>query len=273
MTKISIVTVSLNAAPTIERAIQSVLSQGYPGLEYLIVDGGSTDGTRQLIEEHLPSLAYYYTGPDRGISDAFNHGISRATGDLIGIVSADDFLPPGSLARAAHAWDEHGHPDVLSGSSLVLYPGEAKPRLLVRPDEDFRRIWRRTPLKHSSMFVSRAAYQKLGGYDLRWHLAMDYELILRFFFRGARFAQVDEVLGAFQLGGVNEQLHKEARQEFRRISLEYGCPHIIADFWYIVELIKAQIRRRLEGDHGKRLRAYRTMSRRFSQYEEDGHGG
>ena len=95
--KISVVTVCYNMAQYIEATIKSVLSQGYPNLEYIIIDGGSTDGTQQIIEKYQDQLAYYVSEPDNGMYDAINKGFLKATGDIIAWINADDIYMPWTL--------------------------------------------------------------------------------------------------------------------------------------------------------------------------------
>ena len=90
--KVSIITVSFNAASTLKQTIESVLAQDYPNIEYWVIDGGSTDGTKELLESY-GSRIHYISEPDRGIYDAFNKGLARVTGEFVGVIGADDFYP------------------------------------------------------------------------------------------------------------------------------------------------------------------------------------
>lgn len=98
---ISIITICYNSAKTLEETINSVLSQDYPALDYVIIDGGSTDGTLDIIEKYRSQLGYFHSEKDEGISDAFNKGIAAVKGDLIGIINSDDLLLPGALKEVA----------------------------------------------------------------------------------------------------------------------------------------------------------------------------
>ena len=98
---ISIVTICFNSAATIEETILSVLGQNYPLLDYVIIDGGSTDGTIDIVERYKDKLGYFRSEPDEGISDAFNKGIKNSKGDIIAIINSDDILLPGALNKVA----------------------------------------------------------------------------------------------------------------------------------------------------------------------------
>ena len=104
--KISIVTITYNSENTVEETIKSVISQGYPNLEYVIIDGASTDGTLDVVSKYSDRIAKIVSEPDKGISDAFNKGIKHATGEIIGIINSDDILLPGALQAVADAYEE-----------------------------------------------------------------------------------------------------------------------------------------------------------------------
>lgn len=150
--KISIITVCYNSAKHLEQCIKSVLDQDYPNLEYLVIDGGSTDGTIDIISKYRDKIAYFVSESDNGISDAFNKGIKAATGDIIGIINSDDFMMPNALQKISEYYEDDI--DVYRGYCLIwdekldskrkLYPNE---RFSVPP---FGAI-----ICHESSFISR----------------------------------------------------------------------------------------------------------------------
>ena len=99
--RISVITITYNSAATIEETIRSVTMQDYPDLEYVIIDGGSTDGTLDVVQKYKDRIQVVVSEPDKGISDAFNKGVDRATGEIIGIINSDDILLPGALQEVA----------------------------------------------------------------------------------------------------------------------------------------------------------------------------
>lgn len=132
--KISIVTPSYNQAAFLEETLRSVLLQGYPNLEYLVIDGGSPDASAQVIEAYAPWLTYWESKKDSGQSDAVNRGWARCTGDIIAYLNSDDTLLPGALQAVAQAWAEHSRPAAIVGA--VQYT-----------DNDSRPSGRPTPAK------------------------------------------------------------------------------------------------------------------------------
>lgn len=261
--KVSIITVNLNGEATLERTIKSIVHQSYQNLEYLIIDGGSTDGSLNIINRYKDLIDVVLIEKDKGISDAFNKGIERATGGLIGIVSADDYLPEGSLEIIAEAWKNNQDVDVIHGNSIVFGLG-SKRRFVVKPDKDFRAIWKRQPLKHSAMYITRKAYLKFGKYDIKYHLAMDYELVLRFYLKNASFAYINKVIGAFCIGGINDQNFVKTMAEVRDISIYYGNLKIKAHYWFFIKVTKLYIKKLLYRLHlFSLIKIYRNFSSRF----------
>lgn len=268
MTKISIITICLNSEKTIEHTIQSIINQKYLNLEYLIIDGGSTDGTLKIVEKYRQNIDYFVSEQDKGISDAFNKGIERANGDLIGIVSADDYLPEGSLEAVAEIWNVNQDVDVIYGNSIVFGLGSKK-RFVVKPDKDFRAIWKRAPLRHSAMYITRKAYLKFGRYDIKYHLAMDNELILRYYLKGARFVYANKTIGAFCVGGINNQYFMKTIAEVRDISIYHGYSRTKAYLWFFIKSIRCYIRSQLYKLHlFPLINMYRNFSPRFKKYDK-----
>ena len=263
---ISIVTATLNCANLLETAIQSIIQQDYPELEYVVIDGGSTDGTVDLIRRYEADIDAWVSEPDRGISDAFNKGISLCTGDIIGIVSADDYLLPQSLVRIAEAYCGHPEADVFYGNAVFVEPFNQR-QFVVRPDVGLRTIWRRQSLKHAATFVTHRAYDRFGGFDSNYKLAMDYELILRFYTRGAKFIYLDWPLAAFRTGGISARHTYQTIREVRDISLRYGFSPMKAYPIYWLKLARLTAKHgllRVGGIH--LLNLYRSISARFSPY-------
>ncbi|MFM1931243.1 MAG: hypothetical protein RL226_546, partial [Bacteroidota bacterium] len=180
--KVSIITITYNSASTVEDTIQSVLSQDYPNIEYIIVDGASKDNTLQIVEKYASRIQTVISEPDKGIYDAMNKGVQAATGDVIGILNSDDFYSDehvisdvvekfrSSSADAVYA--DLVYVDRAETSKIIRYwkAGDYKPGL-------FRRGWMPP---HPTFFVKANAYERYGLYSLQLKSAADYELMLRF---------------------------------------------------------------------------------------------
>jgi glycosyltransferase involved in cell wall biosynthesis len=267
MKTVSIVTVVRNGAGTIEETLQSILDQQGPGVEYHLVDGGSTDGTMEIVRRYESRLTSCTSEPDGGISDAFNRGIARCTGDYIGLISSDDLLWPGAIAAVRDAADRHPDADVIYGNACYLAANGR--RVISRPEVGLEKIDRRSPLRHAAVFVSREAYARYGGFDPGYELAMDYELFARFHAAGARFVYVDHVLAGIREGGVSARRYRETIAETRRISMRYGYPALPAYLQSWRHLGWTLLKRGLEGAGlTSVIDRYRASSRRFGPSDE-----
>lgn len=181
--KISIITIVYNRSHCIIDCIQSVLNQTYNNIEYLVIDGGSTDGTQQKIETFKDRLDFYISEKDEGVYDAFNKGIQNATGDIIGILNSDDFFyEPDTISNVVKAFKK-------SGADLVYAKG-----LFVDKDnpQKIKRIYSSKPFHkrylyfgwiplHTTIFVKREVFETYGLYNSTYKIASDYEISLRWF--------------------------------------------------------------------------------------------
>jgi glycosyltransferase involved in cell wall biosynthesis len=179
--KISIVTPSFNQAGYIEETIKCVLDQHYPNLEYIIMDGGSTDGSAEIIERYADRLAYWTSEPDGGQTDALAKGFARAKGDIMGWLCSDDLLEPQALFEVAETFMLNPDWQVVYGDSQWI-DGKGS---LIRPikEIDFNRfVWMYDYnfLPQPSTFWRRGIYERVGGIDPRFNLAMDADLWARF---------------------------------------------------------------------------------------------
>jgi len=207
--RISVITVCFNAASTLEGTVQSVLSQTADpqepfDLEYVVVDGGSTDGTLHLLEPYRNRIAKLISEPDQGLYDAMNKGIRSATGDVVAILNADDvYASTDILARVAAAFRETGAEAIYGNLTYVTSEDFTKVKRLWRAGAfkpgAFRRGWMPP---HPTLFVRRSCYERWGMFSLALSSAADYELMLRFIHRhGMSLAYLPETLVLMQTGG------------------------------------------------------------------------
>lgn len=204
--KLSIITVCLNSAQTIEQTIQSVLSQHHGDIEYLVLDGGSRDGTQEIIERYHDRLAVYRSEPDDGLYDAMNKGIGLATGDVVGILNADDFYTDEYvLSKVAHVFRD---PAVDACYADLVYVAKDSPEKIVRywksqPYND-RLFYRGWMPPHPTFFVRRKIYEQYGCFNLAMGTAADYELMLRFLLRHSiKASYIPALLVYMRCGGAS----------------------------------------------------------------------
>ncbi len=235
--RISIVTVSFNQAAFLERAIESVLNQGYPNLEYVIVDGGSTDGSIQIIDRYREHLSSVVIEPDNGQSDALNKGFRLTSGELLNWLCSDDLLEAGALHRVAKAYVTH-KPDLIAGGCVriaeqrdvelarhhtALLMGETIP---LDPLDMLRFMgsWQRGHyFFQPEVFFSRRIWNAAGGF-IKPHLfyAMDYDLWLRMAFAGARIRHIPSFLGCSRVHAAQKtQNNQHYLHQISQIMNEY----------------------------------------------------
>lgn len=178
---ISLVTCSYQQARFLEPAIRSVLDQRYPGLEYLVMDGGSTDGSVDIIRRHADQLAYWVSGKDGGQTDALATGFERCTGDICGWLCSDDLLLPGALDSVARYFAAHPEVDALYGDALWIDDRGRLLRPKAEPGFDaFVLHYDHNYLPQPSTFWRRSLYEKVGGLNRGLNLTMDGDLWARF---------------------------------------------------------------------------------------------
>lgn len=205
--KISIITVCYNSAATIESTIKSVTSQDYPNIEYIIVDGGSTDGTLDIINRYT-SVSILVSEPDHGIYDAMNKGIGLATGDVIGTLNADDFYIDNSVVSGiAQAFEDTS---VEACFADLVYVSQDNTDKVVRYWKSqnykaglFKQGWMPA---HPTFFTRRNVYEKFGVFDLSFKIAADFELLFRFIEKNKiRTLYLPRVIIRMRLGGTTNK--------------------------------------------------------------------
>jgi glycosyltransferase involved in cell wall biosynthesis len=177
---VSIITVTYNSARYLEETIRSVTEQDYPDIEYIIVDGGSTDSTINIIKKYEGKISKWVSEPDEGISDAMNKGIKMSSGDIVGILHSDDFYAdPTVLGRVAEVFSHSPQIKALYGIQDYIDPVTRKILLTWGRDSDPSEIKKRMYIPHPTLFVRRTAYDEIGLFRLDYKVAMDYEFAIR----------------------------------------------------------------------------------------------
>lgn len=204
--RISVITPSLNHARFVGTTIESVLSQGYPDLEYIVIDGGSTDGTVDVIRRNEAHLAHWESERDRGQSHALNKGLARATGDVVAFLNSDDYYLPGALRAVGEVVRDRAGPWVIHGACEVVNEDGVHVRDHLGRIEDLAQLldlwsvwWQRRQWVQPEVFWTRSVLQSVGPFDERLHLALDYEYWVRALAAGARIERLERPLAAFRL--------------------------------------------------------------------------
>lgn len=202
--KFSLVTISFNQASFLERTIRSVLDQDYDDVEYIIVDPGSTDGSREIIEKYRSRISKIVYEPDNGPADGLNNGFLDAHGEIYGFLNADDILLPGALNYVSNYFDSNPGIDVVSGHCIII---DELDRVLRKGYSEYfslmKHAYGTVVLMQSSTFFKPAFFSKVGGFNKSNMVAWDGELFVDMAMLGARFAVTNKFLSGFRL-------HKES---------------------------------------------------------------
>ncbi len=204
--KISLITVTFNAEKTIERCIQSVINQSYPNVEYIVIDGNSSDKTSQVISKYRSHIQAFISEPDRGVYDAMNKGIKIATGDIIGMLNSDDFFADDDiLLSVAEAFKQHsirilyGDLDYVNAAGKII----RKWRSGNYAKSAFNRGWMPP---HPTFYCKKELFYEYGFYSLDYGTAADYELMSRFMFKNSISAfYLPRVMVKMELGGESNK--------------------------------------------------------------------
>ncbi len=238
----SIITACFNAERTLPRTLASLQAQTFRDFEWVVADGGSTDGTLALLQQATGLDARVESRKDRGISDAFNKGLARARGRYVAMLNADDWYNPDTLARVADAVAATGADVVCGRLQYVEEDGRPGAVFGARP-ELLRRFM---SVNHMAMWARRGLFEAHGGFREDYKAAMDYELALRFHARGARFHVEEHVLANMSLGGVSDRKWRLALREVRRAQRELGVGRVQAWAQYAFSRAKGEARRGLD---------------------------
>ncbi|HTR28127.1 MAG TPA: glycosyltransferase family 2 protein [Puia sp.] len=211
---VSIITIVFNGERHLEQAIRSVIGQSYPNIQYILVDGGSTDGSVSIIRQYKDRVAYWISEKDKGISDAFNKGLARCDGEIVGILNADDWYEPDAVALAVQ---QLAGADVAFGD-IRLWRDEKQDSVV---KGNLRRLDYEMTLNHPTVFVRKRCYDRYGGFDLHYRCAMDYDLLLRLKVNNCRFVYVPAILANMRWGGMSDEQWRLGCRETLEIKNNY----------------------------------------------------
>lgn len=227
---ISIITVVRNAEKTIERTIKSVVSQTYPHIEYIIIDGQSTDRTIEIINSYAPQISYWKSESDGGISDAFNKGLKLAQGEVIAFLNGDDFYADDQvIERVAKAFQAHPERKMIYGKAVYQDPISLRVRPVPIKPFELKTFKRHMTVPHLALFMKRELIKSTGYFNTNYRLAMDYDYV----FRAIRFGFplfLDSIFTVISLGGISNQRLFQSFIEVFQIQRSQGVS-IVASGW------------------------------------------
>lgn len=234
--KVSVITVCYNSREYIGKAIESVLNQSYKNIEYIIIDGGSTDGTIDIIrgyESIFDGRMKWISEPDNGIYDAMNKGIKISSGQIIGILNSDDWYENDAVETVVEHFSKEENIDIVHGKvNIVDSNGKfIREMYLKRNAYDFK-YSEFMPICHPTAFVKRDVYTNKGLFSTKYKIAADYDFILRCINNNLHITFVDKVITNFRDGGISNKRVYLSYWEATRVNMENGLSRVKA--YYIL---------------------------------------
>jgi len=247
---ISIVVPNYNGGATIEATLRSLIDQQYPHLEILVVDGGSTDRSVEIIRRFEPHLAWWVSEKDSGQTQAINKGFARATGDIVNWLCSDDVLLPGALHAIAHAFQKHPDADVVAGACKLCYPDPRRNRFDIPTPLSVELLPCLIQIPQQSCFYRRSLLNRSPALDERLHFAMDFELWNYFVACGAKWHFIPNVLAEMRYSDGNKTAAGGVKitREIEDVYKRYVKERVPLTFWHrLLRYPLERVRRRHRG--------------------------
>ena len=231
----SVLTACLNSERTIRRSIDSVLSQKIQPAEYVFVDGGSADGTLQMIREtnFKTSFKIINQKEKTGITGAWNLGLTEVKTDIVMILNSDDWYEPDTVPEILGAFEDNPDVGIVYGSTY-FHKGEDKYLRNCRP------LWMfpvMMPIAHPACFVRKSVYDKVGLFDENYKITADYEFLYRCLRKGMKFCEIRKPFVNMELGGTANRNRETARRETREIAKKYCSVPLLPEMAYLARLV------------------------------------
>ncbi len=242
--KFTIITITYNAARWLERTVVSILSQSYPNIEYLIIDGGSKDGTVDIIKQYAPGIAYWVSEPDKGLYDAMNKGLKQATGDYVWFINAGDTLQSAATVQriAMKIGKRSSLPDIIYGETSIV-DAEGKPlgmRRLKAPKQLTWKSFRMGMLVCHQSFIAKRTIAP--DYDLQYRLSADYDWCIRCLKQAKSIYNTKMILSNYLEEGLSTQQRKASLKERYEVMCKYygKFATIILHGWFALRFYYAK---------------------------------
>lgn len=267
--KISVITVCYNSVETIERTIKSVISQDYEELEYIIIDGASTDGTLDIIEKYKDKIAIYISEPDHGLYDAMNKGLEKASGEVFAFLNSDDYYADNVLKKV-NEYFENSNADMVSGNMYICENGINSKAVYDKSKKE--NMFFQVVYPHPALFAKKELYRKYGGFDTSYKIAADSEWVMRVCFHGADVLCVEDYFTYFSVGGLSSRKMYAAFEEQYYVALkyvewdEYAYMEKRVQEFYSVELKEMKKREKCRDAFEKRMEDIKKLFRYDNGY-------
>lgn len=246
---ITIVTIVYNGEKYLQECIDSIQNQTYKHIEYIVIDGGSNDRTLEIIKSNEKVIDSWISESDNGISDAFNKGINRANGEIIGILNCDDLYNEFTIQELANSYLKNDRSEGVYYGDIRYFGDDQSYELVPR----IKNIWKYMSIYHPATFVCKSVYQNFGVFSEDFKYAMDVELLHRFLHKGVPFIYIPKTLTNFRLEGTSDIHYKKSYREFYE-SVKMYNPKVNAKFYYYYGVAKKTILRTSLGNFIRKKR-------------------
>jgi glycosyltransferase involved in cell wall biosynthesis len=205
--RVSIITVCYNRKATIAQSVESVLNQDYPNIEYIVIDGNSSDGTQAVVESYSDKISHYVSEPDKGMYDAINKGLRLASGDIVGLMHSDDvFYDSNVVSKIVNIFNTTPSADAVYGDGIYV-TNDANEKIVrnrIGGQYNFEKLksgW--LPL-HPTVYIKKPVIEKLGDYNLDFKIASDTEFLLRYLYKHKiNIIYLNEYIVKMKMGGLS----------------------------------------------------------------------
>lgn len=240
--KVSVISACFNSEKYLERAVQSLLSQTYKNIEFIVIDGGSTDRTLRILDKYKDDIDYLMSEPDNGIYDAMNKGIKCSTGDILYFFNSDDRFYDKDIIKKVVDFFNKKKVDFIYGNIANCYLGDSRFSIGRYPRIITKRHFIRNTIGHPATFFRRDCFEKAGMYDIRYKIVSDYEWYMRALYRyHLRYAYINQLISIFQCNGasmteansVQISLEREAVQKLYFYPIEVHIGKLLNFFLYL----------------------------------------
>lgn len=236
---VSIITAVYNGEKYLEKTIKSVLAQSYENIEYIIIDGGSTDGTVDIIKKYEDKISYWISEKDSGVYEAMNKGLKVARGEYVAILNADDYYTPDAIALSIKNIIETKSDYSIANVDYV------ESNAIIRPiyplKEDY--VYQEMPYPHVSAVISEKVYNDIGLFDEGFKIAGDHDMALRIHLKGYKACYVNEIIAHLEEGGISSS--NDSNKESLKVAIKNGKNKIAAWYTYVTQIAKITVAKML----------------------------
>lgn len=238
--RVSVITVVYNGERTIEATIRSVLAQTYKNIEYIVIDGGSSDATMDIVRSLESGLAFWSSARDNGIYDAMNLGLTLSSGSIVGLLNADDWLAPDAIAKIVAGFTSDDIDFVYADAFIVDLEGQLIGKKMAEPNLAAALPYR-MPFAHQTLYVRRRVLEKLGPYDTAYRLSADLDFVCRLVGKGFNGHYIREPFSFFREGGASGGLR--TFRETRRVAVAHGMSPVRSWLCMLSSIVKMSMAR------------------------------